>query len=182
MWPPNRSTSVRHFSLAKLFDTRYLILFHFAVSFTSWPETVNILLAPFIFNTCPRSSSTSSNGCEVRRFSRTRHWNYSIIRLVEGGKKKEKEGILCNYLHGVIVIVNDSYDTSRGWLSTARRWCFVSDGSFPAEARHRRWSTLPSTDATSDARSTSATTAGGTRVPGVALLPIAGRLSLTTTN
>lgn len=46
---------------------------------TSCPETVNILLAPFIFSTCPRSSRTSSKGCEVRRFNRTRHWQVRFV-------------------------------------------------------------------------------------------------------
>lgn len=40
---------------------------------TSCPVIVYILFAPLIFSTCPKSSSTSSNGCVVRRFSNTRH-------------------------------------------------------------------------------------------------------------
>lgn len=42
---------------------------------TSWPDTVNIFLAPFILSTWPKSSRTSSKGWEVRKFNNTRHCN-----------------------------------------------------------------------------------------------------------
>lgn len=72
----------------------------------------------------------------------------------------------------MVVVVNDSYDASRGRFSTARRWCLVADGSFPSEARHGRRPALPSARP-----ATSATPpACRARIPGVALLSVAGRL------
>ena len=73
----------------------------------------------------------------------------------------------------MVVVVDDSYDASRGRFSTARRWCLVRDGSLPSEARHGRRPALPS----SARPATSATPpARRARVPSVALLSVAGRL------
>ena len=141
---------------------------------SSWPRSSSTPVQdlPALPRTVAKCGGSTRRGTVIVQF-----WLMRKVFFSRRRKKKQIESVLCNYLYGMIVIVNDSYDTSRGWLSTARRWCLVGDGSFPAETRHRRWSTLPSSDATSDACSTSATAARGTRVPGVALFPVAGRLS-----
>lgn len=84
--------------------------------------------------------------------------------------------IFASYLHCMIVVVNDAYNAPGRRLSATRRWCFVSDGGFSAETRDCRWPALPTSDAASNARTTSAASSAGTRVPGVTLLSVACRL------
>lgn len=88
-----------------------------------------------------------------------------------------------SYLHSVIVVVDNADDTARwGFPTPAWGRCLVTDGSLPTETRYRWRSTLPSaTNPASgpcDAAAPATPAASGSRscVPGIVLLPVAGRL------
>lgn len=79
------------------------------------------------------------------------------------------------YLNGVIMIVDNTDDTTWRRLSTTGRWCFFCERSLPAKTWHCWRSTLPSSNSTSG----DAASADPTRyicVPSIVFFPIAGRL------